>query len=163
MSRDGTRIAFERQGSGPAVILVTGNLDDGTENAPLATELAPRFTVYTYNSRGRGDSGDGLPYAMERETEDIDALIAEAGGAAHLFGISSGGALAYDAAALPPAGIARPVLVATGGGMSFYEQAGDALAAILPKAERVTVDQGHVVDARTFAPVLRRFFQVDAA
>lgn len=249
-SRDGTRIAYERQGGGPAVVLVTGNLDDGTENAPLATELAPRFTVFNYNRRGRGESGDGLPYAMEREIEDIDALITEAGGVAHLFGISSGGALvleaaaagvpaeriavyevpysiaedarerwlhyveelgpalaegrrrdavelfmhlagssasqvaeefwpgllaiaptlAYDAAALrdglPPgtfAAITQPVLVATGGGLDFYEQAGDALAAILPKAERVTVDQGHVVDAKTFAPVLSRFFQVDAA
>jgi pimeloyl-ACP methyl ester carboxylesterase len=98
-SKDGTSIAYERQGSGPAVILVTGGLDDGSENAPLATELAKHFTAYNYNRRGRGDSGDTLPYAVEREIEDIEALIAEAGGSAHLYGVSSGGALALQAAA----------------------------------------------------------------
>ena len=98
-SRDGTAIAYERQGSGPAVILVTGGLDDGAENAPLARELAGAFTAYNYNRRGRGDSGDTPPYAVEREIEDLDALIAEAGGAAHLYGVSSGGALVLEAAA----------------------------------------------------------------
>jgi pimeloyl-ACP methyl ester carboxylesterase len=90
-------------GSGPAVILVGGGLDDGSENAPLAPELAEHFTVLNYARRGRGDSGDTLPYALEREIEDIEALIAEAGGTAHLYGVSSGGALALEAAA---AGIA---------------------------------------------------------
>jgi pimeloyl-ACP methyl ester carboxylesterase len=98
-SRDGTSIAYERQGDGPAVILVTGGLDDGAENAPLASELAGRFTAYNYNRRGRGASGDTQPYAVEREIEDIEALIAEAGGSAHLYGVSSGGALALEAAA----------------------------------------------------------------
>jgi pimeloyl-ACP methyl ester carboxylesterase len=98
-SKDGTSIAYDRQGSGPAVILVGGGLDDGSENAPLATELAKHLTVYNYARRGRGDSGDTLPYALEREIEDIEALIAEAGGSAHLFGVSSGGALALEAAA----------------------------------------------------------------
>ena len=98
-SKDGTSIAYERLGSGPAVILLGGGLDAGSENAPLATELAEHFTVYNYARRGRGDSGDILPYAVEREIEDIEALIAEAGGSAHLYGISSGGALALEAAA----------------------------------------------------------------
>jgi pimeloyl-ACP methyl ester carboxylesterase len=98
-SRDGTAIAYERQGRGPAVILVTGGLDDGAENAPLAAELAGRFTTFNYNRRGRGASGDTQPYALEREIEDIEALIAEAGGHAHLYGVSSGGALALEAAA----------------------------------------------------------------
>jgi pimeloyl-ACP methyl ester carboxylesterase len=98
-SKDGTSIAYDRQGSGPAVILVGGGFDDGSENAPLATELAKHLTVYNYARRGRGDSGDTLPYALEREIEDIEALIAEAGGSAHLFGVSSGGALALEAAA----------------------------------------------------------------
>jgi pimeloyl-ACP methyl ester carboxylesterase len=98
-SKDGTSIAYDRQGSGPAVILVTGGLDDGSENAPLAAELAGRFTAYNYNRRGRGDSGDTQPYALEREIEDIEALIAEAGGLAHLYGVSSGGALVLEAAA----------------------------------------------------------------
>jgi pimeloyl-ACP methyl ester carboxylesterase len=98
-SKDGTSIAYDRKGSGPAVILVGGGLDDGAENAPLALELAGPFTVYNYARRGRGDSGDTLPYALEREIEDIEALTAEAGGSAHLFGVSSGGALALEAIA----------------------------------------------------------------
>jgi pimeloyl-ACP methyl ester carboxylesterase len=98
-SKDGTSIAYDRDGSGPAVILVGGAFVDRSENAPLAAELAERFTVYNYDRRGRGDSGDTLPYAVEREIEDIQALIAEAGGSAHLYGISSGGALALEAAA----------------------------------------------------------------
>jgi hypothetical protein len=102
-SKDGTSIAYERIGNGPAVILVGGGLDDGSENAPLAPELAKHFTVYNYARRGRGDSGNTLPYAVEREIEDIGALIADAGGSAHLYGVSSGGALVLEAAA---AGIA---------------------------------------------------------
>jgi pimeloyl-ACP methyl ester carboxylesterase len=98
-SADGTSIAYNRQGGGPAVILVGGGLDDGSENAPLAAELAKQFTVYNYARRGRGDSGDTLPYALEREIEDIEALIANAGGSAHLYGVSTGGALALEAAA----------------------------------------------------------------
>jgi pimeloyl-ACP methyl ester carboxylesterase len=102
-SKDGTSIAYERIGSGPTVILVGGGAVDRSENASLAPELAEHFTVYNYDRRGRGDSGDTLPYAVEREIEDIEALIAEAGGPAHLYGVSSGGALALEAAA---AGIA---------------------------------------------------------
>ena len=98
-SKDGTSIAYHRQGDGPAVILVGGGLDDGSENAPLVPELAGRFTVYNYARRGRGDSGDTRPYALEREIEDLQVLIAEAGGSAHLYGVSSGGALAMEAAA----------------------------------------------------------------
>ena len=98
-SQDGTSIAYDREGSGPAVILVGGAIDDGTENAPLLPELAAQFTVYNYARRGRGDSGDTPPYAVEREIEDLEALIAEAGGSAHVFGASSGGGLALEAAA----------------------------------------------------------------
>jgi pimeloyl-ACP methyl ester carboxylesterase len=78
---------------------VCGGLDDGSENAALAHELAEHFTVFNYARRGRGDSGDTPPYAVEREIEDIEALITEAGGRAHLYGVSSGGALALEAAA----------------------------------------------------------------
>ena len=102
-SKDGTSIAYERVGGGPAVILVGGGVVDRSENAPLAPELARHFTAYNYDRRGRGDSGDTLPYALERELEDIETLVREAGGSAHLYGISSGGALALEAAA---AGIA---------------------------------------------------------
>jgi alpha-beta hydrolase superfamily lysophospholipase len=98
-SKDGTSIAYDRQGDGPAVILVGGALDDGSENAPLATELADRFTVYNYARRGRGDSGDTPPYEVEREIEDLAALIAATGGSACLYGVSSGGALALEATA----------------------------------------------------------------
>jgi hypothetical protein len=262
-SKDGTSIAYDRLGSGPAVILVGGGLDDGSENAPLVPELARWFTVYNYARRGRGDSGDTLPYALEREIEDLDALIAEAGGSAHLYGVSSGGALAleataagtaadriavyevpyclagdmlqrsrdflerlgpvlaeerrgdalelfmrfagsseeeiaearsspwwpgleaiahtlaYDAACMddyrPPtarlASIEQPVLVATGGvrpdarvGMGglppdFFEQAADAIAASVPRAERANLEgQGHVADPKAVGPVLERFF-----
>lgn len=98
-SEDGTRIAYERAGSGPAVVLVGGGISDRSENAPLAAQLAGRFTVYNYDRRGRGDSTDTLPYAVDREIEDIGALIAAADGSAHLYGVSSGGALALQAAA----------------------------------------------------------------
>ena len=250
-SKDGTSIAYDRQGSGPAVILVTGGLDDGSGNAPLAAELARRFTAYNYNRRGRGESGDTPPSVVEREIEDLEALIAEAGGLAHLYGVSSGGALVLEAAAAglaidklavyevpysigddaaqrwreyverlepalaegrrgdalelfmrvagssdediarakssphwsggealahtlayeavvlgdgqPPtarlARITQPSLVATGGSADFFEQAADAVAASVPQAERLTVQgEGHVVDPKTFAPVLERFF-----
>jgi hypothetical protein len=98
-SKDGTSIAYQRAGAGPAVVLVGGAIDDGSENAPLASELAVWFTVYNYARRGRGDSGDTLPYAVDREIEDLEALVAAAGGSAHLYGVSSGGALALEATA----------------------------------------------------------------
>jgi pimeloyl-ACP methyl ester carboxylesterase len=98
-SADGTAIAYERAGSGPSVILVGGGAVDRSENAPLAAALAARFTVFNYDRRGRGASGDTLPYAVQREVEDIAALVSAAGGSAHLFGVSSGGALALAAAA----------------------------------------------------------------
>jgi pimeloyl-ACP methyl ester carboxylesterase len=98
-SRDGTPIAYELEGDGPTVILVGGGVTDRSENAPLVPELAAHFTVINYDRRGRGASGDSTPYAVAREIEDIDALIESAGGSAHLFGVSSGGALVLEAAA----------------------------------------------------------------
>jgi len=98
-SADGTRIVYDRVGDGPSVILVGGGLDDGAENAPLVPELAASFTVFNYARRGRGDSGDTQPYALAREVEDLAALLTAAGGEAHLFGASSGGALALEATA----------------------------------------------------------------
>lgn len=99
-SRDGTTIAFDVQGAGPAVILVDGALTARSSGSKreLARLLAERLTVYTYDRRGRGNSGDTQPYAVGREIEDIDALIGEAGGSAFLYGHSSGGCLALDAA-----------------------------------------------------------------
>jgi pimeloyl-ACP methyl ester carboxylesterase len=101
ISRDGTRIAYERCGSGPAVILVGGALSQRAfdpMNGPLAEALAADFTVYRYDRRGRGDSGDTLPYAVEREVEDIEALVERAGGSAYAYGISSGAVLVLHAA-----------------------------------------------------------------
>ncbi len=99
-SNDGTAIAYDQRGEGPAVILVDGALCYRSFGpmAHLAELLAPHFTVYNYDRRGRGDSGDTQPYALEREIEDIAALIKEAGGSAFVFGTSSGGALALQAA-----------------------------------------------------------------
>lgn len=101
-SKDGTAIAFDQSGTGPAVILVGGAfqhraIDPGT--ARLAAMLAQHFTVFHYDRRGRGDSSDMQPYAVEREVEDLDALIKHAGGSASVFGMSSGGVLALEAAA----------------------------------------------------------------
>ncbi len=98
-SKDGTTIAFERTGNGPALILVASALADRSDAAKLATLLAPHFMVINYDRRGRGASGDTSPYAVEREVEDIAALVEEAGGSAFLFGSSSGAALALEAAA----------------------------------------------------------------
>jgi pimeloyl-ACP methyl ester carboxylesterase len=99
-SKDGTPIAYERSGSGPAILLVDGALcyRDSGPMRPLAKLLAPHYTVYAYDRRGRGESGDTPPYHADREVEDIEALIAEAGGTAFVYGISSGAALALEAA-----------------------------------------------------------------
>ncbi|MFF0310468.1 alpha/beta fold hydrolase [Streptosporangium sp. NPDC004379] len=99
VSADGTRIAFERLGEGPPVVVVGGATCDRTVTRPLAERLARRFTVINYDRRGRGDSGDTTPYAVEREVEDIAALIVAAGGTAFVYGHSSGAALALHAAA----------------------------------------------------------------
>jgi pimeloyl-ACP methyl ester carboxylesterase len=98
-SRDGTKIALDILGDGPPVIFVGGALADRSAGAPLAAVLARNFTVFNYDRRGRGDSGDTPPYAIEREVEDIAALIADAGGTAFLLGGSSGAVLALDATA----------------------------------------------------------------
>lgn len=98
-SKDGTPIAYDRLGSGPAVVLVCGASVTRGANAALAEVLAERFTVFNYDRRGRGDSGDTLPYAVEREFEDLDAVLTAAGGSAAVFGASSGAVLALRAAA----------------------------------------------------------------
>lgn len=97
-SRDGTTIAYERRGQGPALILVSPALSDRAASAGLAALLAPDFTVIAYDRRGRGGSGDTQPFAVRREIEDVEALIDAAGGRAYLFGGSSGAVLALEAA-----------------------------------------------------------------
>ena len=98
-SSDGTTIAYDRTGAGPALILVTGEFSNRAVIAPLAALLAPRLTVFAYDRRGYGDSGDTPPYAVAREVEDLAAVIAAAGGSAFAFGHSSGAVLALEAAA----------------------------------------------------------------
>jgi pimeloyl-ACP methyl ester carboxylesterase len=101
LSKDGTAIAFDKLGHGQPVILVDGALCSRAIGPlpNLAKLLASRFTVFNYDRRGRNESGDKAPYAVQREVEDIEALIAEAGGSASVFGTSSGAALALAAAA----------------------------------------------------------------
>ncbi|MDF2649368.1 MAG: Activator of Hsp90 ATPase 1 family protein [Paenibacillus sp.] len=98
ISKDGTEIAYEKQGNGPAIILVASAVADHSDAAQLAEQLAAQFTVYNYDRRGRGESTDATPYAVQREIEDIEALIHTAGGSAYLFGSSSGAVLALEAA-----------------------------------------------------------------
>jgi pimeloyl-ACP methyl ester carboxylesterase len=100
-SKDGTPIAYERLGKGPPLILVDGALCSRAFGPmpKLAPLLAREFTVYIYDRRGRGESGDTPPYTKDREVEDLAALITAAGGAAAMVGLSSGAALALEAAA----------------------------------------------------------------
>jgi pimeloyl-ACP methyl ester carboxylesterase len=98
VSKDGTKIAYDKAGAGPALILVGGALSDRAGAAPLAKLLAPHFTVYSYDRRGRGGSGDVKPYSVRREIEDLEALIDAAGGSAYVYGKSSGACLSLEAA-----------------------------------------------------------------
>ena len=97
-SKDGTQIAYEKKGQGPALILVDGALcyrGFGPMQG-LSELLKPSFTVYTYDRRGRGESSNGKPYSLAREVEDLDALIQAAGGSAYVYGISSGACLVLE-------------------------------------------------------------------
>lgn len=98
-SQDGTQIAYDRVGKGPAVILVNGALATRSSASELAQLLAANFTVYSYDRRGRGDSTDTKPYSVKREIEDMAALIDAAGGSAYVYGKSSGACLALAATA----------------------------------------------------------------
>ncbi|WP_067186895.1 alpha/beta fold hydrolase [Microtetraspora niveoalba] len=110
-SADGTAIAYERTGGGPALVLVDGAMCHRAVGPmrPLAARLSDAFTVYAYDRRGRGESSDTAPYAVAREIEDLHAVIGEAGGEAYVYAISSGAALAMAAAAARP-GITRLAL-----------------------------------------------------
>src|SRR5262245_18700925 len=104
ISADGTSIAYERTGTGPAVVLVDGALchRGGGPLRSLAALLDHSFTVYLYDRRGRGDSGDTLPYDAIREIEDLQAVLGQTGGTAHVYRISSGAALALATARVTP-------------------------------------------------------------
>lgn len=101
-SADGTPIAVDRSGNGPALVVVLGAFCNRSTTGPLAALLESSYTVYAYDRRGRGDSGDsgdGEKSTIEREVEDLDAVVARTGGAPYVYGHSSGGALALEAAA----------------------------------------------------------------
>ncbi|MFH9981433.1 alpha/beta fold hydrolase [Streptomyces sp. NPDC017179] len=135
VSRDGTSLAYRRTGQGPVVVLVSGAMSTGATLAPLAAALSDRFDVVVYDRRGRGGSGDTAPYAVEREVEDLGALIDAVGGEAALYGVSSGGALALRAAAggLPVRQVAVyevPFAVYEGGGRERAEYTAELTAAL---------------------------------
>jgi pimeloyl-ACP methyl ester carboxylesterase len=112
-SKDGTKIAYEQAGQGPALILVSGAIVHRAIDqsaARLVALLAKNFTVYNFDRRGRGDSTDTQPYAVKREIEDIEALIDHAGGSAFLYGISSGAALAMEAVIALPGKVRKLVM-----------------------------------------------------
>ncbi len=119
-SSDGTRIAFERTGDGPALILVAGAFSyrKFPMSQRIAAALSASFTVYNYDRRGRGDSTDTSPYDVRREIEDLDALITEAGGEARVWGLSSGAVLGMRAVAaglnIPRLAVYQPPLRTTG-------------------------------------------------
>lgn len=147
ISQDGTTIAFDQYGSGPALILVAGAIqyrafDQGL--VELTSLLSPHFTVISYDRRGRGDSTDTQPFAVQREIEDIEALIDEAGGSAFVYGISSGAALAMEAAVALPNKVTK---------LAMYEPPynDDMMARQAWRAYRRDIDEmiaaGHAGDA----------------
>src|SRR5262245_5667592 len=111
-SKDGTTIVYDQTGNGPPLVLIDGALSSRAFglNGPLAAILADRFTVITYDRRGRGDSGNTQPYAVRREIEDLEAIIDAADGPAYVYGISSGAGLALETACALPAKVSKLAL-----------------------------------------------------
>ncbi|MEV0298960.1 alpha/beta hydrolase [Nocardia sp. NPDC050710] len=112
VSKDGTRLAYDVVGAGPALVYITG-ATCFRKFRPILGDVkvfGTKFSVYNYDRRGRGDSGDTAPYAVERELEDIEAIIDAAGGKAHLYGHSSGAVLALEAALRMPDKVDRVVI-----------------------------------------------------
>ncbi len=97
-SKDGSKVAFEKSGNGPAIVIVSA-MPDRSANGQLVSLLEPHFTVYNYDRRGRGGTEDSKPYAIEREYEDLEAILDEAGGSAYVYGSSGMGIFALKAAA----------------------------------------------------------------
>jgi pimeloyl-ACP methyl ester carboxylesterase len=98
-SSDGTEIAYERSGAGRAVVIIGAGPTDRSANAPVAELLAARFSVFNYDRRARGGSGDTPPFTVDREYDDLAAVIKVAGGTACIFGSSGGAVIALEAAA----------------------------------------------------------------
>ncbi|WP_404948801.1 alpha/beta fold hydrolase [Streptomyces sp. ARC14] len=139
LSADSTPIAYRRQGEGPPLVLVGGALSTAATDAPLAALLAPRFTVVTYDRRGRGASGSGAD-GVRREIEDLSAVVRAAGTGASVFGMSSGGALALEAAAagLPVGLLAvyEPPYTPGASGLRFKARCTDRLHRLLAAGDR---------------------------
>jgi pimeloyl-ACP methyl ester carboxylesterase len=165
-SADGTTISVERLGRGPALVLVDGAFC-GRSFGPargLATELADSFTVYFYDRRGRGASGDTKPYSVEREVEDLAAVINHAGGTAFVYGISSGAALALEAAAagVPMRKLATYEVPYTGAGAAGgvpVDHAGhlNGLLAQNKRGAMVSYFLVKMIGVPAFVPIMLRF------
>jgi pimeloyl-ACP methyl ester carboxylesterase len=165
-SADGTSIGYDRAGAGPALILVDGAFCSRAFGPmpELAGLLSAHFTVYTYDRRGRGESGNTLPYAPEREIEDLDALIEAAGGTAYVYGISSGATLAMrTTAALPGkvtklAGYEPPLLVddSRPAPPADYRQQIDTMLAAGRNGDVVSFFMVTMVGAPKFVPYILR-------
>ncbi len=139
-SLDGSTIEFERTGTGPGLILVdaAGHYRGLSSFGGLIDLLAPAFTVYQYDRRGRGGSTDTVPYAVEREVDDLAALIDDAGGSAFLYGFSSGGLVALHAAA---GGLAIPRMALLEPPVAFDEDRSSQAAFTAALAQRLSVGQ----------------------
>ncbi|MFC8285241.1 alpha/beta fold hydrolase [Streptomyces cyaneofuscatus] len=162
LSADSTPIAYRRQGEGPPLVLVGGALSTAATDAPLAALLAPRFTVVTYDRRGRGASGSGAD-GVRREIEDLSAVVRAAGTGASVFGMSSGGALALEAAAagLPVGLLAvyEPPYTPGASGLRFKARCTDRLHGMLAAGDRAGAVELFLtatgVDAATVARMRR--------
>ncbi|MBP2323078.1 pimeloyl-ACP methyl ester carboxylesterase [Kibdelosporangium banguiense] len=159
-SPDGTKIAYDRAGAGPPIIFVTGAFNDRSTCAALVKLLEPKFTVITYDRRGRGDSGDTLPYAIDREAEDLEALITEVG-PAYVFGYSSGARLALKATGVrkfalyePPYEPQNTTLVQEIAALIAEGRRGDAVEAFQTKAVGLHADMVAQIRQSPYFPAL---------
>ncbi|MEU6877793.1 alpha/beta fold hydrolase [Streptomyces sp. NPDC046712] len=150
-SGDGTRIVYERRGEGAPVILVGGALCTGASERPLAELLAARFSVVTYDRRGRGGSGDTGPYTVEREIDDLAALIHEVGDRVAVHGTSSGGALALAAAEagvpIDRLSVYEPPFSAESGARETFAAHRRRLTGLLDRGQRAAAVELFLADA----------------
>ncbi|MDB5560990.1 MAG: hydrolase [Hyphomicrobiales bacterium] len=163
ISRDGTTIGYDRQGEGLAVILVGGAMqyrrfDRRTDE--IAERLSARFTVINYDRRGRGESGDTAAYAIDREIEDIEALIAAVGGTAMLYGSSSGAVLALEAAAkglsIGKLALYEPPLKFEASGPAYQGDFPAELAALVAEGKRGAAVEHSCAPASAFRTSISR-------